>query len=134
MQPLQEIVSAVLTGSLDIQAQRALAGKVTLLRVDFNVPLCNGVVVDFSRVYAALPTLRFLQAAGARVVLISHLGRPYPTKMALKEMQQFSLRPLLPKLKEELGNAFVGMTDSTVGPAVHASIQKLQNSQVRSCS
>ena len=54
----------------------ALAGKRVLIREDFNVPLKNGTISDDTRLRAGLPTLRLALAAGARVVVMSHLGRP----------------------------------------------------------
>ena len=56
-----------------------VAGKTVLLRADFNVPLAkdgSGVITDDGRIVAALPTIKALTAAGAKVVIVAHLGRP----------------------------------------------------------
>ena len=87
-----------------------LAGRRALVRVDYNVPLdANGVVQDDTRVRATIPTLRALRAAGARPVLLSHLGRPKG-----KPDPHFSLRPVVPLLAELTGAEvrFVDAADS----------------------
>jgi phosphoglycerate kinase len=76
-----------------------LAGKRVLIREDLNVPVQNGVVTSDARIRASLPTIRAAQAAGARVMLMSHLGRP---EEGVPD-PEFSLAPVASRLSELLG-------------------------------
>jgi phosphoglycerate kinase len=100
------------------------AGKRVLVRVDFNVPVKNGVVGDDSRIVAALPTIRYLIEQRARVILMSHLGRPKggpDTKNSLK--------PVAKRL-EELLRQPVAFAPDCVGPEVETLARALQDGQV----
>src|SRR6202034_4754044 len=76
-----------------------LKDKRVLIREDLNVPVQNGVVTSDARIRAALPTVRLALEKGARVVLLSHLGRPEEGKFD----PEFSLAPVAAKLSELLG-------------------------------
>ena len=88
----------------------ALDGKKALVRCDFNVPLSDGVITDDKRIVAALPTVRYLLAHGAAVILCSHLGRP---KNGPEE--KFSMKPVAVRLSELLGMP-VALAADVVGP------------------
>ena len=76
-----------------------LAGKRVLIREDLNVPVQNGQVTSDARIRASLPTIVAAQKAGARVMLMSHLGRPEEGVPA----EEFSLAPVAARLSELLG-------------------------------
>ena len=95
-----------------------VAGRRVLVRVDFNVPLANGEVTDDSRIRAALPTLGLLRERGAKLVLVSHLGRPQGPDPDL------STAPAAARLSELLG-APVRMAPAVVGPEVEALTEEL---------
>ena len=99
-------------------------GKKTLVRVDFNVPLAEGKITDDTRIRAALPTIEYLTRQGARVILMSHLGRP-------KGQVVDSLR--LDPVAEQLANLLnqeVSKVDKCVGKGVKETVAKLRDGEV----
>src|SRR5476651_2775654 len=83
-----------------------LKGKRVFVRVDFNVPLKNGVIGDDTRIRSSLPTIQYILDHGATVVLASHLGRPKGTVNA-----EMSLRPIADRLAALLGRPVTFATD-----------------------
>ncbi|MEI2268015.1 phosphoglycerate kinase [Microbacterium sp. No. 7] len=102
----------------------SLAGKRVIVRVDFNVPLKDGVITDDGRVRAAIPTLRALVEQGARVIAVSHLGRPDGAPDA-----KYSLAPVASRLSELLGQEVAFATD-TVGDSARDVVAALADGQV----
>ncbi|MDE2059188.1 MAG: phosphoglycerate kinase [candidate division NC10 bacterium] len=97
-----------------------LQGKRLLIRVDFNVPIDEqGMITDDTRIRAALPTIGYAVRHGAKVILISHLGRPKGGPNP-----QFSLGPVARRLAALLG-APVEMAEDCVGPEVKARIDRM---------
>jgi phosphoglycerate kinase len=102
----------------------ALRDKRVLVRVDYNVPIENGEVTDDTRMVATLPTLRYLEERGARIVLISHLGRPKG-----KWNEEFSLRPVAVRLEKVSGQPVKFVAD-IVGPDARAAVDALKPSEI----
>lgn len=96
-----------------------LAGRIVLVRADLNVPLESGRITDDQRIRASLPTLEILTEAGARVVLLSHLGRPKG-----EVRPELSLKPVARRL-DELLEGGVGFVPECVSPAVTEAVAGL---------
>ncbi|MFD7510993.1 phosphoglycerate kinase [Streptomyces sp. NPDC059853] len=101
-----------------------VAGRRVFVRADLNVPLEGGKITDDGRIRAAVPTIRKLAAAGARVIVASHLGRP---KGAPEPA--YSLAPVAARLGELLG-APVAFASDTVGDSARATVADLADGQV----
>ena len=99
-------------------------GKTALVRVDVNVPMQNGRVADDTRIRAILPTLGYLREHGARVVLLSHLGRPDG-----RPNPKYSLAPVAERLGELLEGGCAFAADC-VGPPAEDAARALQPGNV----
>ena len=101
-------------------------GKKVLVRVDFNVPLKDGVITNDNRIQAALPTINKLVENGAKVVLCSHLGKP---KNGPEE--KFSLKPAADRLAELVSAKVTFANDDTVvGDNAKAAVAAMQDGEI----
>jgi len=121
--PAELTTDATIGGALHKATIRDVdvAGKRVLVRVDFNVPMEAGRIVDDSRIRAAIPTLTDLVARSARVILMTHLGRPdgqveeaYRTSPLAERLSQLMQRP-------------VRHLDDSVGPTVEAAVRAMHD-------
>jgi phosphoglycerate kinase len=101
-----------------------VAGKKVLVRVDFNVPIKEGKILDDTRMRRALPTIKYLQEQGAKVILMTHLGRPKG-----QVVPEMSVRQLVPHLSELLGQEVLFAADCG-GPESQKVAAELQAGQV----
>ncbi|MEK7247694.1 MAG: phosphoglycerate kinase, partial [Chloroflexota bacterium] len=102
-----------------------VSGKRVLVRVDYNVPLdrASGRILDDTRIKATLPTLEYLRERGAKVILVSHLGRPHGADSKL------SLRPVAERLGELIG-ATVKFVGDCIGREVQEAAHSLESGEV----
>ncbi len=99
-------------------------GKKVLVRVDFNVPFKNGVISDNTRIKASLPTINYLLDSGAKIILVSHLGRPKGVDESL------SLAPVALELARLIDNKAVEFIKDPFSPSGQAIIESLPNSSL----
>ena len=120
---------------LTVKEMNNLEGKRVIVRVDFNVPLKDGAIRDDNRIVAALPTIKELIAKGARVVLMSHLGKVKhklaqedPEKFA-KQIKDGNMAPVAVRLSELLGQPVVFVKE-TRGEELTNAVNALKNGEV----
>ena len=101
-----------------------VSGKRVLVRVDLNVPMKNGKVTDATRIERAAPTITELAAKGAKVVVLSHFGRPDG-----KPVAKMSLKPLVEPLAAALGRP-VAFAKDCIGPLAEAAVLALKPGDV----
>lgn len=107
---------------LDLKDEE-LIGKRVLVRVDFNVPIKNGVITDDRRIREALPTIKYLKEKGAKVILVSHLGRPKGFQDDLR------LDPVAKRLSELLGKPVKKLNDC-IGEEVEKEVANMNPGDV----
>ena len=101
-----------------------LSSKRVIVRCDLNVPLDGSTITDDGRILASVPTLNYLLLRGAKVIVISHLGRPDGAPVA-----KYSLEPVAKRLGEVLSNP-VSFCSTTTGEQASSAVEKLENGEV----
>lgn len=102
-----------------------VANKNVILRVDINVPIIDGKIEDDTRIKAIIPTLKYLTEQKAKVILISHFGRPEG-----KFDSSMSIKQLLPRVQQLLGSAKVSFVEDCIGTKVEEVVQKTAYGEV----
>lgn len=99
-------------------------GKRCLVRVDFNVPMQDGIITDLNRIEGAIPTIKYLYEKGAKVILCSHMGRPKG-----EFNKKYSLKPVALKLAELLGKP-VAFAEDVIGPSAKEKVAACKNGEI----
>src|SRR5262245_28216083 len=99
-------------------------GKRVLVRADLNVPMKDGAVSDTARIDQAATTIRDLSAKGARVVVLSHFGRPDG-----KRVESMSLKQIVPALSKAVGKP-VAFANDCIGPDAEKAVAALKDGEV----
>src|SRR5499426_2800309 len=102
----------------------AVTGKRVLVRCDLNVPMKDGKVTDATRIERSAETLKELSGKGAKVIVLSHFGRPKG-----KRAPEFSQKPLVEPLAKALGRK-VAFADDCIGPAADQAVKALKDGDV----
>ena len=101
-------------------------GKRVLVRCDFNVPMQDGKITDDTRIVSALPTINYLTEQGAKVILLSHMGRPKG-----EPVKEYSLQPVARKLSELTGkNVIFAASDRVVDDSVETAAANLAEGEI----
>ncbi len=101
-------------------------GKRVLVRCDFNVPMQDGKITDDTRIVSALPTINYLTEHGAKVILMSHMGRPKG-----EPVKEYSLQPVAQKLSELTGkNVIFAASDKVVDDSVETAAANLAEGEI----
>ncbi len=110
-----------------------VTGKKVIVRVDFNVPLKSGEITDDNRIVAALPTIKYLVEKGAKVILLSHLGK-IDYKKSEEEIEaakkKNNMAPVAKRLQEYLKDTKVVFVDATRGEALEKAVSELKDGEV----
>ena len=104
-----------------------VTGKRVLVRVDFNVPMKDGKITDETRITGVLPTLLALINADAKIILVTHLGRPEVGSAADRET--FTTQPIAIALSQKLGKRVVHLNDC-IGESVQSAVASMSNGEV----
>ena len=109
----------------------AVTGKKVIVRVDFNVPIKDGVIKDENRIVQALPTINYLVENGAKIILLSHLGKvdhKDPEKKAA-DMKKNNMEPVAKRLAEKVKTTVTFVND-TRGADVEKAVANLKNGEI----